>query len=940
MPPTRTPQEFVAKWRGDTRKERSVAQEHFIDLCHLIGHETPGDNRDGSLAFEAGADKQRGGQGWADVWKRRHFAWEYKGPRADLDKAYQQLLQYREALHNPPLLVVSDIQTIVIHTNFTNTVKKITTLTLDDLLTPAGLTTLRNVFYEPDAFRSPQTPAQVTEAAAREFAELARQLRKWGEDPHQIAHFLIRLLFCLFAEDVGLLPNKLFTRLLERTRTRPAQFAAYLRELFAAMATGGDVLLEDIPHFDGRLFDDATVLELDSGGLAVLLRVAALDWSSIEPAILGTLFERSLDESKRAQLGAHYTSRDDILLIVEPVLMAPLRRRWAEVQQQAQALASRRDAAQGGQRTRLQGELVTLLTGFAGEIASVRVLDPACCSGNFLYVALKQLLDLEKEVNRLAGDLAVGTFFPSVSPEQLRGIEVNEYAHELAQATIWIGYIQWLRDNGYGAPSQPILKPLDTIHKMDAILAFDDAGRPAEPVWPEADVIVGNPPFLGDKKMRAELGDAYVNAVRRLYEGRIRGGADLVTYWFERARGHIEHSDVRRAGLLATNSIRTGANRQVLDRIKSTGDIFMAWSDRAWILNGAAVRVSMVGFDAGTELERQLDGHTVRSINADLTAHVDVTQAPPLRENADLCFLGMMKGGPFDIDGATARVMLAAPPNPNGRPNADVVKHRLGGQDVTGRPRDGWIIDFCELSLDEAALYELPFEYVTRVVKPIRDGVRDTGMRTRWWLHGRSRPALRTAITGKQRCIVTPEVSKHRVFVWMSTETVPDHKLHVIARDDDYCFGVLHSRVHEAWSLAQCSWMGVGNDPSYSSSRTFETFPFPWAPGHEPTGDPRVTVIAAAAKRLVELRDNWLNPPGASEAELKKRTLTNLYNERPTWLRLAHEQLDRAVFDAYSWPHDLTDEQILERLLALNLQRAAQGGAEAAPSDEGESDDA
>jgi hypothetical protein len=690
MPPTLLPQEFVAKWRSSTLKERSAAQEHFIDLCRLVGHPTPAeaDPEGTTFTFEAGASTQRGGRGWADVWKRGFFAWEYKGKHANLDAAYGQLLQYRESLLNPLLLIVSDIDQIVVHTNFTNTVKQVFRITLDDLLRPEGLRQLQSIFFNPEAFRAPQTTEQVTLAAAREFARLADLLRKWQEDAHQTAHFLIRLLFCLFAEDIGLLPQKLFSRLLERTRARPHVFAQQLQQLFAAMATGGWFGAEEIAYFNGRLFDDDSVLELDSDGLEILHRVCALDWSSIEPSIFGTLFERSLDPGKRAQLGAHYTSKEDILLIVEPVLMAPPRRRWEEVQARAKDLAARRDAASGGQRTRLDNELRSLLVGFAGEIAQLKVLDPACGSGNFLYVALKQLLDLEKEVITTAGDLGVGTFFPSVSPEQLRGIEVNEYAHELAQVTVWIGYIQWLHDNGFGLPSEPILKPLDTIKQMDAILTFDAEGRPVEPEWPEADVIIGNPPFLGDKKMRAELGHTYVENLRKFYEGRVPGGADLVTYWFERARSLIAEGQAKRAGLLATNSIRNGANRRILERIKQSGDIFMAWSDRPWILEGAAVRVSMIGFDNGSETERQSDGQTVTQINPDLSSTVDVTSAIRLSENAGLCFLGMMKAGPFDIDSKTVFEMLTAPLNPNGRPNSDVVKPRMGGQDVTGRRRD------------------------------------------------------------------------------------------------------------------------------------------------------------------------------------------------------------------------------------------------------------
>ena len=918
-----TPQAFVQKWRQATVKEKSGYQEHFIDLCRLIDYPTPveQDPSGPHYTFEAGADMQKGGQGWADVWKRGAFAWEYKGKHANLNKAYQQLLQYRESLQNPPLLVVSDMETIQIHTNFTNTVKQVIVLSFDSLLTTVGLQKLRAVFTNPDVFRAPQNTVQVTEQAAAEFAKLAELLRKYGEDPQRIAHFLIRILFCLFAEDVGLLPNHLFSQLIAVTRNRAPLFVAELRTLFAQMTTGGFYGMQDIPHVNGRLFDDDTVLPLDSDGVAILLRASDLDWSYVEPAIFGTLFERSLDPAKRAQLGAHYTSRDDILLIIEPVLMAPLRRRWAEVETQARALAARRDAANKRVAARLQDELRAMLTGFAKEIAGTRVLDPACGSANFLYVALKQLLDLEKSVITLAQDLAVGSFFPSVSPEQLRGIEVNEYAHELAQITVWIGYIQWLRDNGFGAPSEPILKPLDTIRQMDAILAFDDAGNPVEPAWPDADVIVGNPPFLGDKKMRAELGDGYIDALRALYKGRVPGGADLVTYWFERARALIAQGSVKRAGLLATQSIRAGANRKVLEQIKQSGDIFMGWADRAWVLDGAAVRVSMVGFDANKETVRELNGIAVQSINANLTSELDLTKTKRLNENAGLCFQGPVKVGAFDIASEVAVQMLSAPLNPNGRPNTDVVVPWINGIDITRRPRGMFIIDFGEMTEGEAALYERPFEYVRAHVKSERDINNRERRRLYWWHHGETVPGFRVAVQNLSRFICTPRVSKHRMFIWTDGRTLPDSRLYVVARADDYFFGVLHSRVHEVWSLATSSRHGDGNSVTYNNTTCFETYPFPWPPGQEPEANPQVEAIAAAARRLVELRTNWLNPQGADEAELKKRTLTNLYNARPTWLAHAHAQLDAAVCAAYGWPSDLSDDEILARLLALNLAR-------------------
>jgi hypothetical protein len=354
----------------------------------------------------------------------------------------------------------------------------------------------------------------------------------------------------------------------------------------------------------------------------------------------------------------------------------------------------------------------------------------------------------------------------------------------------------------------------------------------------------------------------------------------------------------------------------------------MAWDDEPWVLEGAAVRISLVGFDDGSEPTRTLDGQPVPTINADLTTSLDATIAEPLRENLGIAFMGDTKGGPFDVPGTLARQWLTLPLNPNGRPNSDAVRPWVNGLDITRRPRDMWIIDFgVDMPVDEASLYEAPFEYVARHVKPFREQSRTTI--SAWWLHERPRVDMRKALEPFSRFACTPRVARHRLFVWLTGETLPDSRVFVFARDDDYFIGVLHSRVHEVWSLRMASWHGVGNDPTYNTSTCFETFPFPWPLGSEPVGDPRVEAIGRAARELVEMRDRWLNPEGASEAELKKRTLTNLYNARPTWLNLAHRRLDQAVLDAYGWPHDLTDEDLLARLLALNLERA---GAEGTPT--------
>ncbi len=927
---TLTPQEFVEKWRKSKLKERSASQEHFIDLCRMLGHQTPAkaDPEGTTFTFEKGASKSSGGQGWADVWKKGFFAWEYKGKHKNLDTAYQQLQLYRDALENPPLLIVSDMETIVIHTNFTNTIKRTIPLTLDDLLTKDGLDTLRGAFEHPEHLRSEQTTEAVTQQAATEFGKLAESLREAGHEPEASAHFLIRVLFCLFSEDVGLLPDGLFTKLVESTKDHPDKFHDLLRQLFVHMADGGFFGLDRIPHFNGGIFDSDEAFPLNRDDLEVLSHVAKLDWSNIEPSIFGTLFERGLDPSKRAQLGAHYTSREDILLIVEPVLMQPLRRRWEEVKRQAKDFAKqwRKADTAGGAKTRLKRKLEKLLHGFADEIADTRVLDPACGSGNFLYVALRQLLNLEKEVIALSSNLGLGMFFPTVSPEQLYGIEINDYAHELAQATIWIGYIQWLRENGFGQPSEPILKALDNIKHMDAILAYDEDGEPIEPEWPDADVAIGNPPFLGSYRLRSELGDNYVENLFYLYASQIPGGSDLCCYWFEKTRSLIESGRLKRAGLLATQGIRGGVNRTVLQRIKQSGDIFWAQSDRAWILDGAAVHVSMVGFDDASEVWHELDGDQVEAINIDLSGAIDLTRREHLHENNSISFKGPSPAGPFDVDEKLAKELLSSTGNPNGKPNSDVVVPVVSGIDINKHSRGRWTVFFRDMSLEEAAEYHAPFEYVRKCVRPVRERNRATASAARWWQYDRPRPDLWKALHGLSRFAATARTSKHRLFAWLEPGTLANDGTVLFARADDYFFGVLHSRVHELWARRQGTQLReVESGFRYTPTSCFETFPFPWPPGEEPVDDPHVRAIAAATVELVEKRDRWLNPEGATKAELKKRTLTNLYNQRPTWLDLAHKKLDEAVLDAYSWPHDLTDDDILERLLALNLERANTG---------------
>jgi hypothetical protein len=916
-----TPAEFVAKWRGSTRAERAAAQEHFIDLCRMLGQPTPNDaDPTGEwYAFEKGAGKAEGGDGWADVWMRDHFAWEYKGKRKDLAAAYSQLNGYREALGNPPLLVVCDLARFEIHTNFTNTVPRVYRFTLDDLAADPGesLRILRAVFTDPETLRPTRLREELTERAAQDFAALATALRSRGHHPHAVAHFLDRLLFAMFAEDAGILPKNLIDRLAGATKGDASGFSAALHDLFGKMAKGGGLFgVERIEWFNGGLFDDAQVIELAPAEMETIGRVSKLDWSQIEPAIFGTLFERGLDPDQRAQLGAHYTDRASILRLVEPVLMAPLRHDWAETQAKVTTLvlAGRKVTA----RTPADQNPERIFGAFLERLRAIRVLDPACGSGNFLYISLQLLKDLEYEAIGWGSlVLRIPQEFPQVGPQNLLGIEINPFAAELARVTIWIGQIQWMLAHGLGHPTNPVLQPLDNIREQDALLDRTDPSHPREAEWPEADVVVGNPPFLGNRLLRRVLGDAYTEQLFEVFGDRLPHSSDLSCYWHEKARAQIEARHASRAGLLATQGIRGSDNRTVLERIKRTGDIFMAWADQAWIVAGASVHVSFVAYDDGSEKHRVLDGRPASYINTNLTTGLDLTKALPLAENSGIAFMGDIKAGPFEIEEGMALDLLRRP-NPDGRRNSDVVVPWAIGSDVGGRPEHKWIIDFGQAMPEaEAALYEAPFEYVRQVVKPVRLVSRSECCRRLWWLHHNRRPRMAAALVGLSRYAATVRHSKFRLFVWLPAEALPDSALIAFARDDDCTFGVLHSRVHELWARGTGTQVReVESGFRYTPTTTFETFPFP-----RPT-DTQRDAIAEAARHLDRLRTGWLNPPGLSDADLARRTLTNLYNARPTWLAQAHERLDATVLAAYDWPVDIQREDLLGRLLALNLARA------------------
>lgn len=979
-----TAQELIDKWGAGgpayALSERAGAQPHFMDLCSMLGVQTPGDAV--NYCFEPYVSKTGSGRGFADVWKRGHFAWEYKAPGRKLDAALRQLMMYALPLENPPLLVVSDRLVIEIHTHFTGHPSECHVIRLEDLTRPEVQEKLRWLFSSPERFKPTKTNRQITEDAAKTFAETADRLRAAGVPATKASHFLSQCLFCFFAEDVELLPARLFERLVGVHMT-PAQMRQQLTQLFEKMRDGGMFGVDQVLHFNGGLFQVIDIPDLTPEDVKALREASSMDWSAIDPSIFGTLFERGLDPSKRAQLGAHYTDPATIWRIVKPVVQDPLDAEWKKDAQAIEALLTKRDALResaktikdtkkyGRVRTQAndcQREAQALFSAFLEKLRGFRILDPACGSGNFLYLSLKALKDLEHRINLEAEALGLQRQHDVTGPHNVLGIEINEYASELARITIWIGELQWRAQHGYSFKTNPVLEPLDCIETRDAIVNSDGA----EASWPAASVVVGNPPFLGTKKMRREVGNEYTDRLRAAYAGRVVGFADLVCYWFEKARAKIVSGELGAAGLVATDSLRGGLNRKVLDGIVETATIYEAWSSLPWVNEGASLQVCLVAFASKAfTVQPHLDGVAVTKINSDLTSGEDLTTARVLPENQGAAFYTTVKAGPFDIPGELARKWLALP-NPHGRSNADVVKPWANGKGVVERPKDMWIVDFgCDMSEEDASLYEAPFEYVLQKAKPERINNPRPSYKKYWWLLAEPIPLMRTALAGLPRYLAVLGTAKHRIFTWVHGSILPDHALIAFARSDDTTFGILQSRFHVLWSLR----LGTALDdrPRYTPTTSFDTFPFP--DGLRPldtaskavsstTGGAlipaglaaqvttKATAIAEAAKRLYDRREAWLNPPDwivreadvtplgmttspypavvkakpGHEAELAKRTLTKLYNEMPAWLKTAHEQLDAAVAAAYGWTDytaAMPEGEVRARLLALNLSRPA-----------------
>ena len=477
-----TPQDFIAKWGAPGGvpgpayglNEEQGAQSHFLDLCELLAVPKPGSTAD--YRFEEKSSVIGGRTGYADVFKRGVFAWENKAPGKNLDAALKQLLTYSLALSNPPILVVSDRLTIRIHTQFTGHPSQTHEVRLDELDQPDKLALLRRIWSAPESFKPRETNRDITEAAARSFATLADGLRRRSaaadaaasalgkasgtaapvspQRANQVAHFLTQCLFCFFAEDVGLLPGRMFERLVNNRQITSERLTEGLSSLFTAMQSGGMFGVDHIPWFNGGLFKTIDVPRLQILDVTELRNAAALNWSAIDVSIFGTLFERGLDPAKRSQLGAHYTDPATILRIVEPVVQRPLLQLWEQEKVRIQALLTRTTRKGDKNYRAAQARFVEWLD----HLREYRVLDPACGSGNFLFLGLKALKDIEHQSHLDAAALGLDREADLVTgPHNVLGIELNEYAAELARVTVWIGELQWRLAHGYEFKTNPCL---------------------------------------------------------------------------------------------------------------------------------------------------------------------------------------------------------------------------------------------------------------------------------------------------------------------------------------------------------------------------------------------------------------------------------------------------------------------------------------------------
>lgn len=1048
-----TTEEFIAKWQPSGGNERANTQLFVADLCALLDVAPPqptvSDPARNDYVFERHVIKTEidgtTSNGWIDAYKRDHFILEAKqGSAADIaaveggqgdslrdffgqtaadrfkrgmakrgtgqwtgamQRAAGQAEGYAKALpadHGwPPFLIVTDVgYCIDVYADFQRSGKGYAPfpdrrryrITLDDLRNEEVRERLAAIWSAPMSLDPSAEAARVTREIAGHLATLAKGIEAREQNPDRVAAFLMRTLFTMFAEDTGLIAKESFKELLRRHRDEPDILAQQLTALWQVMDSGGFAasIAKNVMRFNGWLFKDTAALPLTTGEIDVLILAAEAKWDKVEPAIFGTLLERALNPKERAKLGAHYTPRAYVERLVGPTIMEPLRDDWKGVQ------AAATEAAEAGDRDGARKVVETFHT----RLAQTKVLDPACGTGNFLYVAMARMKELEGEVLELLEALGDERYLAelgshTITPENFLGIEINPRAAAIAQLVLWIGYLQWhFRVNGEDRmPEAPVLRDVRTIECRDALIDWDrkelerdDYGRPVtrwdgetmkkHPVtgkdvpdetarvevyryvnpraakWPKADFIVGNPPFIGNKRMRTRLGDTYVEAVRSKYD-KVPGDVDFVMYWWWKAAQMLRSYTTRRMGLITTNSIKQVSNRAVLQQasqglIPITLDY--AVPDHPWLdeATDAVVRVAFtvasVGRKAGIieiiEHERKdreelaiVQFAKLRGmIHSNLSIGADIAAAKPLKSNQKLSYMGIIPVGVgFRTDEAHAASL--------GLTSGDrELRRYLGGSDLTDNAPFGLIIDVNHLDRQELEkLFPRVFGYLMESVQPHRAVVKRENHRVFWWRYGEARVDMRRALQTLKRFVATTETSKHRWFTFLPADVLPDQKVRVIALEDSLHLGVLSSRYHVAFANSASGRQGAGNDYVYNHTICFDPFPFP-----KTSDEALKSRIRDAAEKLDALRKEVL----ARHADL---TLTKLYNTLEA-LRAAqkagsvldlkardiaergcvslikeyHDEIDAAVAEAYGWPADLSDEEILERLVALNKERAAE----------------
>jgi len=796
----------------------------------------------------------------------------------------------------------------------------------------------------------------------------------------------------MFAEDVRLLRERIFSNAFDRWLETPEVFPSEVEDLWTKMDQGGTLWGGGrIWRFNGGLFADPAGLPLDRQQLQTLKRAAESDWADVEPAIFGTLLERALDPRERHRLGAHYTPRLYVERLVRPTIEEPLRNEFETVRATVRLLLASPDA--DANRKTLSDARAEVAR-FLERLTQVRILDPACGTGNFLYVALDALKRLENEALELheqLGGAKLTHYGRLVSPQQFLGIEIKRWAKEIAELVLWIGYLQWqVRTKGFEHPDEPILRDYHNIECRDALLdhdettpLMDDAGRavtrwdgvtmkrhpatgeevpdetsrvavhryvnPRKAVWPEAEFIVGNPPFIGASRFRSVLGPGYAEALRTAYED-VPEGVDYVMYWWHIAAQRTTEGSVRRFGFITTNSLRQALSRRVTSAFIGNGLSFVfAVPDHPWVddADGAAVRIAMTSVekrltdgqlctiakeqdDSGAGAVVDLWCRTGR-IGADLRIGADVASARGLLANSRISSPGVkLHGNGFIVDREEAAELIRKEPQ-----SAPLIREYLNGKDVTQRSRNVRVIDTFGLQLaDLQQSHPVVLNWLYDRVLPSRTAHDLTAdaleYRERWWMFGKPRPELRKALHGLRRFIVTPETAKHRFFVFVGSNVLPDNMLTAIATEDAVHLAVLSSRTHVVWALAAGGRLGVGNDPRYNKTRCFDPFPFPRL------SDRASERIGKVAETLDSHRKNRQSFHTGLTMTAMYNVLDKLRSGEPltakdkviheqglvSVLRQLHDDVDSAVFDAYGWPHGLTDEEILERLVALNAQRA------------------